>query len=104
MAPTDLDQHRGELVGIAGLRGSGRTELARLLAGGERADTGQAEVAGDAVSLRSSTAAMRQRIAMASEDRIREGVSEGMSVRVNISQYSQSLRGETRAPSRPRTK
>src|SRR5699024_7116415 len=65
LAPTDLDLHRGEVVGIAGLRGSGRTELARLLAGGERADTGQAEVAGDAVSLRSPTAAMRQRIAMA---------------------------------------
>lgn len=100
LAPTDLDLHRGEVVGIAGLRGSGRTELARLLAGGERADTGQAEVAGDAVSLRSPTAAMRQRIAMASEDRLREGVIAGLSMRDNIALALQSLRGWARPLSR----
>ena len=100
LTPTDLDLHRGEVVGIAGLRGSGRTELARLLAGGERADSGQAEVAGDAVSFRSPTAALRHHIAMASEDRLSEGVITGLSIRDNISLALQSLRGWARPLSR----
>src|SRR5699024_11063203 len=66
LAPTDLDLHRGEVVGIAGLRGSGRTELARLLAGGERPDSGMIAVDGREVSFPSPAAALRHHIAMAS--------------------------------------
>src|SRR5699024_12693843 len=68
LAPTDLDLHRGEVVGIAGLRGSGRTELARLLAGGAIADSGSAVLDGHAIALRSPGGALRHHIAMASED------------------------------------
>lgn len=93
LAPTDLDLHRGEVVGIAGLRGSGRTELARLLTGVERPDSGVAEVDGQPVSFRSPAAALRHHIAIASEDRLSEGVIAGLSIRDNISLALQSLRG-----------
>ena len=100
LAPTDLDLHRGEVVGIAGLRGSGRTELARLLAGSETADAGRAEVDGREVAFRSPAAALRHHIAMASEDRLGEGIVAGLSVRENITLALQSMRGWTRPLSR----
>ena len=93
LAPTDLDLHRGEVVGVAGLRGSGRTELARLLTGVEQPDSGQAELDGHEVSFRSPAAALRHHIAMSSEDRLSEGVITGLSIRDNISLALQSLRG-----------
>ena len=46
IAPFDLALHRGEVVGLAGLLGSGRTELARLLFGADRADSGQLDLDG----------------------------------------------------------
>ncbi|MGP9582876.1 MULTISPECIES: sugar ABC transporter ATP-binding protein [unclassified Brachybacterium] len=100
LSPTDLDLHRGEVVGIAGLRGSGRTELARLLAGGERPDSGRAEVDGAEVSFASPAAALRHHIAMASEDRLGEGVIAGLSIRENITLALQSMRGWARPMSR----
>ena len=100
LAPTDLDLHRGEVVGIAGLRGSGRTELARLLTGGERPDSGRTEVDGSEVSFPSPAAALRHHIAMASEDRLREGVIAGLSIRENITLALQSTRGWARPMSR----
>ncbi|KEP73837.1 sugar ABC transporter ATP-binding protein, partial [Microbacterium sp. SUBG005] len=46
LEPVDLEVFGGEIVGLAGLLGSGRTELARLLAGADRADEGTIEVDG----------------------------------------------------------
>src|SRR5699024_7962627 len=89
-----------EVVGIAGLRGSGRTELARLLAGGERPDSGMIAVDGREVSFPSPAAALRHHIAMASEDRLEEGVITGLSIRENISLALQSMRGWARPISR----
>ena len=100
LAPTDLDLHRGEVVGIAGLRGSGRTELARLLAGGERPDSGVTAVDGREISFPSPAAALRHHIAMASEDRLEEGVIAGLSIRENIALALQSMRGWARPISR----
>ena len=100
LAPTDLDLHRGEVVGIAGLRGSGRTELARLLTGGAVADSGSVVLDGRAISLRSPSAALRHHIAMASEDRLGEGVISGLSIRDNIVLALQSRRGWARPVSR----
>ena len=56
LEPADLDVYEGEVVGIAGLLGSGRTELVRLLYGADRADSGQIEVNGTAVRMTSPRA------------------------------------------------
>jgi monosaccharide-transporting ATPase len=53
LAPFDLALRRGEVVGLAGLLGSGRTETARLVFGAERADSGSASVDGKPVRLQS---------------------------------------------------
>ena len=61
IAPFDLTMHQGEVVGLAGLLGSGRTELARLLFGADRADSGAVTVEGRPVRLRSPRAAIAER-------------------------------------------
>jgi galactofuranose transport system ATP-binding protein len=91
--PFDLDLYEGEVVGLAGLLGSGRTELARLLTGADRADVGQARVAGRPTRLRNPRAALRHRIAYTSEDRKGEGVVDGLTVRENIVLALQAERG-----------
>ena len=59
--PFDLEVHPGEVVGLAGLLGSGRTELVRLLYGADRSDTGTTTIAGQDVKLRSPRLALNQR-------------------------------------------
>src|SRR5207245_3899558 len=53
VAPFDLVIRRGEVVGLAGLLGSGRTETARLLFGADRRDTGEISVGGRRARMRS---------------------------------------------------
>jgi simple sugar transport system ATP-binding protein len=96
LGPTDIDLTRGEIVGFAGLRGSGRTELARLMSGVERADAGELWLDGARVQLRGPAAALRNRIAVSSEDVRAEGVVAGLTVRENIVLALQALRGWTR--------
>jgi simple sugar transport system ATP-binding protein len=91
--PFDLDLYEGEVVGLAGLLGSGRTELARLLTGADRADVGQTRVSGQATRLRTPRAAMGHGIAYTSEDRKGEGVVDGLTVRENIVLALQARRG-----------
>jgi simple sugar transport system ATP-binding protein len=91
--PFDLDLYQGEVVGLAGLLGSGRTELARLLTGADRADAGQTRVAGKATRLRTPRVAMDLGIAYTSEDRKGEGVVDGLTVRENIVLALQARRG-----------
>ena len=93
MQPFDLDLYPGEVVGLAGLLGSGRTELARLLTGADRADVGQTRVAGKPTRLRTPRVAMDQGIAYTSEDRKGEGVVDGLTVRENIVLALQARRG-----------
>ncbi|MFD0662466.1 sugar ABC transporter ATP-binding protein [Thermocatellispora tengchongensis] len=63
--PFTLTIRRGEVVGLAGLLGSGRTEAARLLFGADRAGTGTLTVDGRQVALRTPRAAVRHKIAFA---------------------------------------
>ncbi|WP_369370886.1 sugar ABC transporter ATP-binding protein [Promicromonospora sp. Populi] len=91
--PFDLDLYEGEVVGLAGLLGSGRTELARLLTGADRADAGQTRVAGKVTRLRTPRTAMGHGIAYTSEDRKGEGVVDGLTVRENIVLALQAERG-----------
>ncbi|BBY85555.1 ABC transporter ATP-binding protein [Mycolicibacterium tokaiense] len=96
VAPTDIDVHRGEVVGLAGLLGSGRTELARLLFGADRATAGEISINGTAVTLRSPRAAIAQGVAFTSEDRKGEGVIGDLTVRENLVLALQARRGFAR--------
>ena len=80
----DLRVHRGEIVGLAGLLGSGRTELARAIFGADLADDGVIKVNGEAVRMRGPHDAVRAGIGLVSEDRKVEGIVPALSVRDNI--------------------
>lgn len=69
----DMTLQSGEVLGIAGMVGSGRTELARLLFGADRPTSGRMFVEGREVDLHSPRAAMRAGIALLPEDRRHEG-------------------------------
>jgi simple sugar transport system ATP-binding protein len=84
LAPVDLELHRGELLGLAGLLGSGRTETARLLFGADKADGGGVEVGGKDVSFSNPRDAIAQGIGFCSEDRKHEGAILPLSVRENL--------------------
>jgi ABC-type sugar transport system ATPase subunit len=75
---------RGEIVGLAGLIGAGRTEVARALAGIEPWTTGDVVLAGAPYRPRSPRDAIARRIAYLPEDRQRDGLVLGMRVRENI--------------------
>ena len=91
--PIDLTIYEGEVVGLAGLLGSGRTELARILSGVDRSDTGTLTVHGRARRFRSPRAALKQRIAYSSENRRAEGIVGDLTIRDNIVLALQSDRG-----------
>jgi simple sugar transport system ATP-binding protein len=84
LQPLDLELHRGEVLGLAGLLGSGRTEVARLLFGADAADQGQVETAGRARRWHSPREAIAAGLAFCSEDRKHEGAILDLSVRDNI--------------------
>ena len=90
---TDLELFEGEVVGIAGLLGSGRTELARLLFGADTADTGELTVRSDRRRLRSPRHAIDRKIAFSSEDRKAEGVVGDLTVADNMLLALQASRG-----------
>jgi len=74
---------RGEIVGLAGLVGSGRSELARAIFGADRLDTGEVLVAGEPVRLRHPGQAVRAGIGMLPESRKDQGLIMRLSVREN---------------------
>ncbi len=96
LEPADLDVYPGEVVGLAGLLGSGRTELVRLLYGADRADTGRISVRGEPARLTSPRHAIDHRIAFSSEDRRGEGIVEDLTVAENIVLGLQARRGWAR--------
>ncbi len=74
----------GEIVGVAGLLGSGRTELLRALAGADRVHEGSIEVFGKPLKARSPRDAIAAGIALMPEDRRNEGGLLGLSVKENL--------------------
>ncbi|CED92156.1 MAG: sugar ABC transporter ATP-binding protein [Actinomyces succiniciruminis] len=96
VAAYDLDVYRGEIVGIAGLLGSGRTEASRLLAGIDKIDTGELKIKGSSVRLASPLAALKQGVAYSTEDRKKEGIIGDLTVRENIALAVQASRGAWR--------
>ena len=79
-----LTIHPGEVVGLGGLLGAGRTETAKAIAGALPLDGGQITVAGAAVRRGSPVASVRAGIALLPEDRKAEGIIPGLSIRENI--------------------
>jgi ribose transport system ATP-binding protein len=75
----------GEIVGLAGLMGSGRTELARTLYGVYGKDSGEVIVQGKAVNIKSPGQAIQYGISYVSEDRKGNGVVLGLNIKENIS-------------------
>ena len=75
----------GEIVGVAGLMGAGRTEFARTIYGAYAYSSGSISVAGKVVEIRSPKQAIEHGIAYVSEDRKRDGLVLGLSVRENMS-------------------
>ena len=98
--PFDLDIHKGEVVGIGGLLGSGRSELARCIYGADRAQTGTLAVAGQPVKISQPIDAMNKGMGMLPDDRKAEGIIADLSVRENIILALQAKRGMFRQLSR----
>ncbi len=94
--PLDFDVRASEVVGLAGLLGSGRTELVRLLFGADRATSGHMVVDGKRIRLRSPRAAIARKFAFTSEDRKAEGIVGDLSVRDNLVLALQARRGFAR--------
>jgi ribose transport system ATP-binding protein len=79
-----LAVHGGEIVGLAGLLGSGRTEIARTVFGADRPDAGTIAIRGEAVRLASPADAIARGVGFCTEDRKVEGIVPEMSVRENL--------------------
>jgi len=93
LEPADVDVYDGEVVGLAGLLGSGRTELVRLLYGADRSDGGQVEIHGEPARIASPRHAIGHRIAFSSENRHAEGIVADLTVGENIALGIQARRG-----------
>ncbi|WP_449386108.1 sugar ABC transporter ATP-binding protein [Cellulomonas soli] len=91
--PADLEIYPGEVVGFAGLLGSGRTELARLLYGADRPDAGELHLDGKRATVGSPVAALANRVAFSTENRRDEGIIADLSVRENLILAVQAKRG-----------
>ncbi len=100
VAPFDLDVRAGEIVGIAGLLGSGRTETAFLLFGVERPDSGRAIIDGAPVAIGSPEAAIAAGFGFCPEERKTDGIIGDLSVTDNIALALQARQGWARPLSR----
>lgn len=75
---------RGEVLGFAGLVGSGRTETMRLIFGADRAKTGEIKLDGKSVTIKSPVDAIRNGVGLLTEDRKHQGLMLGLSIEDNI--------------------
>ena len=81
----DFDLRRGEVLGIAGLLGSGRTELLRMLFGDLPRTAGHLQLRGEPYAPRRPAQAMSAGVALVPEDRASEALFPGLTVRENLS-------------------
>ena len=82
--PVSFEVRKGEIVGLFGLVGAGRTELLRLLSGLARHSAGQIELEGEPLTLRSPRDAINAGVLLCPEDRKKEGIIPLASVAENI--------------------
>lgn len=97
LAPLDVDIRAGEMLGLCGLLGSGRTEAARLLFGADRADGGSIRVGERDAPFSTPRDAIAHGIGFCSEDRKHEGAILELSVRENLILALQARAGLLRA-------
>ena len=102
IAPLDITAHSGEVLGLAGLLGSGRTEIACLLFGLDRPDSGGIAVRGRKVRINSPRKAIAEGFGMLPEDRQSQGLVPDLSLRENITLALQARRGWLKPLSRKR--
>jgi ABC-type sugar transport system ATPase subunit len=79
----NLQLHAGEIVGLAGLVGAGRTEVARCIYGADKADVGTVEVNGKKLNLRGASAGIDAGIALVPEERKLQAIIPMLSIREN---------------------
>ena len=91
--PFDLDIHMGEVIGLTGLLGSGRSELARTIYGADKPDQGELSVKGRKLLVGAPLDAMKAGMAYLPENRKEEGIIADLSVRENIIIALQAKRG-----------
>nr|WP_154378020.1 sugar ABC transporter ATP-binding protein [Pseudoduganella rivuli] len=99
LSATSLAIRKGEVLGLCGLLGSGRTELARLLFGADKADSGSITISGrdSAAVFANPREAIQAGIGFCSEDRKLEGAILSLSVRENLILAMQARAGMWRA-------
>jgi simple sugar transport system ATP-binding protein len=93
IAPFDLSLMEGDVLGLAGLLGSGRTEMARLLFGIDSPDQGDVAINGKKAAISSPRNAMMAGLGFCSEDRKNEGIFAELSIRENIILALQARKG-----------
>lgn len=99
-----FELREGEVLGVAGLVGAGRSELARLLIGADKPESGTIELHGEKVRFRSPAHAMKAGIALVPEDRKNASIFPEFDVRrnVTVSTLSSWCHARTPFPSRTR--
>ena len=90
MGPIDLHIGKGEIVGLAGLVGAGKTELCRAMFGASPTSSGEMYLNGRKLRVQSPLQAVRSKMALVPEERRREGVFVEASVVVNLTAASLS--------------
>ncbi|MEN8905811.1 MAG: sugar ABC transporter ATP-binding protein [Clostridiales bacterium] len=91
--PINMFIKKGEVLGLAGLLGSGRTEVARLLFGIDKKDCGEMFIEDKKINIKNPQLAIKNSIALCPENRKTEGIIEDLSVKENIILALQSKRG-----------
>jgi ribose transport system ATP-binding protein len=94
----DLTVRAGEIVGVAGLEGAGKSALGRAIAGDEPFERGAVEITGKALTPRSPRSAIEAGIGRLSEDRKREGLLMQQALRDNATLIQRAFAGPLRAP------
>jgi len=98
--PFDLNIDKGEVIGLTGLLGSGRSELVRAIYGADKADTGTLKVNGKEAKINTPLDAIKLGMAYLPEDRKRDGIIADLSVRENIIIALQARKGMMKPMSR----